>query len=80
MKFGTQIRSSSLIIIVIFGIADLEPKLKAWADRFGLNIAMCLNFMKFGNQCKSNMLLMDILIGTDDLDRKSKICEMWSHN
>ena len=80
MKFGTQIRSSSLLINVIFEIADLEPKLKAWTDRFGVNIAMCLIFMKFGNQCKSNMLLMDILIGTDDLDRKSKICEMWSHN
>ena len=80
MKFGTLIRSNSLIINVIFEIADLDPKLKAWADRFGLKIAMCLIFMKFGNQCKSNMLIMDILTGTDDLDRKSEICEMWSHN
>ena len=32
MKFGNQSRSSSLIINMIFGIADLDPKLKTWAD------------------------------------------------
>ena len=32
MKFGNQSRSSSLIINMIFEIADLNPKLKAWAD------------------------------------------------
>ena len=32
MKFGNQSRSSSLIINTIFEIADLDPKLKAWAD------------------------------------------------
>ena len=32
MKFGTQSRSSSLIINIIFEIADLDPKLKTWAD------------------------------------------------
>ena len=32
MKFGTQSRSSSLIINMIFEIADLDPKLKTWAD------------------------------------------------
>ena len=32
MKFGNQSRSSSLIINVIFGIADLDPKFKNWAD------------------------------------------------
>ena len=32
MKFSTQSSSSSLIINMIFEIADLGPKLKAWAD------------------------------------------------
>ena len=32
MKFGTQSRSSSLIINMILQIADLDPKLKIWAD------------------------------------------------
>ena len=32
MKFGNQSRSSSLMINMIFEIADLEPKLKTWAD------------------------------------------------
>ena len=32
MKFGTQSRSSLLITNMIFEIADLDPKLKAWAD------------------------------------------------
>ena len=32
MKFGNQTRSSSLIIKMIFEIADLDPTLKTWAD------------------------------------------------
>ena len=32
MKFGSQSRSSSLVINMIFEIADLDPKLKPWAD------------------------------------------------
>ena len=32
MKFGNQSRSSSLIINMIFEIADLDPKLKTWVD------------------------------------------------
>ena len=32
LKFDNQSRSSSLIINTIFEIADLDPKLKAWAD------------------------------------------------
>ena len=46
MEFGTKSRSSSLIIN-IFEIADLDPKLYL-GSRFGLKIAMCLIFMKFG--------------------------------
>ena len=32
MKFGNQSKSSSLIIGVMFEIADLDLKLKAWVD------------------------------------------------
>ena len=32
MKFGTQSRSSTLIINMIFETADLDPKLKAWSQ------------------------------------------------
>ena len=32
MKFGAQSRSKSLIINMVFEIADLDPKLKPWAD------------------------------------------------
>ena len=34
MKFGTQSKQRSLIINMIFKIADLDPKLKTWADLF----------------------------------------------
>ena len=60
MKFGTKSRSSSLIINMIFEIANLES-----LSRFGLKVSMCLIFMKFGNKNKSNMLIMNILIGID---------------
>ena len=60
MKFGTESRSSSLIINMIFEFANLES-----LSRFGLKVSMCLIFMKFGNQNKSNMLIMNILIGID---------------
>ena len=48
MKFGTQSRSSSLIINMMFEIADLES-----LGKVGFKIAMCLIFMKFGNKNKS---------------------------
>ena len=78
MKFGNQSRSSSLIINMIFEIAD--PKLKTLFSRFGFKIAMCPIFMKFGTHNKSNMLIIDILIGIDDLGPKLQICEIWSQN
>ena len=40
MTFSTQSWSSLLILNMIFGIADLDPKL----GRFGPKIAMCSNF------------------------------------
>ena len=79
MKFGTQSRSSLLIINMIFIIADLDPKFK-YLGRFGLKIAMCLIFMKLVTQNKLNMLIMNILIGIDDLDPKLQICKIWSQN
>ena len=58
MKFGSQTRSSSLIINMILEIAILDPKIKN-LDRFSLKIAMCPIYMKFGTQNKSNMLIVN---------------------
>ena len=77
MKFGTQSRSSSLIINIMFEIADLELKLKTLADCLkivemsnGLKIAMCSILKKFGTQNKSKMLIMNIFLRFHDLDPK----------
>ena len=63
---------------MIFEIADLDPKLKAWADL--LSKLQYARFMKFGTQNKSNMLIMNILTGINNLDPKLQICEIWSQN
>ena len=63
MKFGTQSRSSSLIINTIFEIVDLDSKLKTWG-RFGLKIAMCPIYMKFDTLNKPNMLMMNIILAS----------------
>ena len=47
MKFGNQSRSGSLIINVIFEIADIDPKLKTWADLVS-ELQCAPVFMKFG--------------------------------
>ena len=78
MKFGNQSRSS-LLIIPIFEIADLDLKIKN-LGRFGLKITMCPIFIKFGTHNKANMLIMNMLIGIDDLEPKLHICEIWSQN
>ena len=70
MKFGTQGRSSLLIINMIFEIADLDPKLKIVAD-FVAKLQYAPIFIKFGTKCKSNMLIMNIVLGIDDLYPKS---------
>ena len=75
MKVGTQSRSSSIMVNMIFEIADLEC-----LGRFGLKIVMYLIFIKFGTRNKLNMLLMNILIGIDYLDQKLEICETWFQN
>ena len=65
MKFGTQSRSSSLIL----NIADLDSKLKTWADLVS-RLQCAPTFMKFGTDSKSNMLIMNTVLGTDDLNPK----------
>ena len=81
MKFGTQSRSSSLIINMIFEIADLDPKLKTWADLVSkLQCAYFFFFFNFDTKNKFNMLIMNILIPIHDLEPKLEICEIWSQN
>ena len=71
MKFATQCRSNSLIIN-IFEIADLDQKLKTWAD-FVSKLQCAPIFKKFCTQCKSSMLNMNIVLGNDDPDPKLQI-------
>ena len=73
MKFGNQSRSSSLIINMIFEIADLDPKLKTWVDLVS-KFQRTQFFLKFGTQNQSNMLIMNLLIRIDDLDPKLQTC------
>ena len=47
MKFGTQSRSGFLIMNMIFEIADLDPKLKTWADLVS-ELQCTPTFVKFG--------------------------------
>ena len=49
MKFGNQSRSSSLIINMIFQIADLGPKIKTWANLVP-KLKYARIFMKFRTQ------------------------------
>ena len=51
MKFGNQSRSSSLIINMIFEIADRDPKLKTLADlvsKLIMIVTQIYKFAKFG--------------------------------
>ena len=77
MKFGTQSRSSSLIINDIWNDiwnSGSWPKIK-YLGRFGPKISIYLIFMKFGTQNKSNMPIMNILIGIDDLTQNHKFAK-----
>ena len=47
MKFGTQSRSGFLIMNMIFEIADLDPKLKTWANLVS-ELQCTPTFVKFG--------------------------------
>ena len=66
MKFGTQIKSNILIMNILIGIDDFDPKFA----KFGLRTEMCSNFYEIGTWSKSNMLIMNIVLGIDDLDPK----------
>ena len=55
MKFDTQSRSSSLMI---FEIADLDPKLKTW-DLVSTQLQCAPTFMKLDTYCRSNTLIMN---------------------
>ena len=71
MKFGTQSRSSSLIINMIFEIMHLDPKLNTWSD------------LVSKLQWHSEQILhanYELLIGIDDLEPNLQICEIWSQN
>ena len=79
MKFGTQSRSSSsLIINMIFEIADLEPKLKQVSiSSFQENLVPKMknipNAMKFGTQSRSSSsLIINLIFEMADLDPKLK--------
>ena len=71
MKFDNQIRSSLLIINMIFEIADLDPKLKTWANLVP-KLKFSQIFMKFDTHSKSNVLNIDILV--TKFDPKTEMC------
>ena len=75
MKFGNQSRSSSLIINMIFEIAEIKN-----LGRFGFKIAICPIFMKFDFLNKLNMLIINILIGIDDLTQNYKFVKFGPKN
>ena len=73
MKFGTQCKSNMLIMNMVLGTDDLDPKLQIWAN-FGLTWKFALIFMELGTHNKWNMVIMNItmicsahmIIGSDD--------------
>ena len=50
-------------------IADLDPKLKTWADLVS-KLQCTPTFIKFGTDSKLKMLIMNIVLGNDDLKPK----------
>ena len=81
-KFGSQSRSSSLIIN-IFEIADPDLKLKTWGDLVSKlqwawplwNLALRTNRTYICNRTHTN-----IFTGIDDLELKLQICKICSQN
>ena len=63
MKFDTYCKSSMLIMNIVLGIDDLNPKLYIRA-----NLVPKLKcgpiFKKFGTHNKSNMLVINIILAT----------------
>ena len=61
---------------MIFEIADLDPKLKTWADLVS-KLQCAPTFMKFGTYYKTNRLIMNIALGTDDLKQNYRFGKTW---
>ena len=73
MKFGTQNKSNMLIVNLLTGIDDLDPKLHT--AKFGHKTEMCSNFYEIWSQSKWNMVIMNIVLEIDNLDPKLQIRE-----
>ena len=69
MKFGTQNKSNMLIMNIIIGIEDPDPKFQIWFQNW--NVLQF--FMKSGAWSKSSMLIMNIVLGIDDLDQNYRV-------
>ena len=77
IKCGNQGRLSSLIINMIFEIADLDAKLKSgqiWSQN--CNVPDC--YQTWHSEKVKHARIINILIGNDDLDPILQICEIWS--
>ena len=61
MKFDTQNKSNVLIINVLIGIDDLDPKLQICKNLVP-KLKFSPIFIKFGTLNKSNMLIMNITL------------------
>ena len=58
MKFGTQNKSNMLILNIILGTDDLDPKLWIWVDLVP-TLKFAPIFKKYGTHNKSNILIMN---------------------
>ena len=61
MKFDTSCKSDMLIMNMVFGTDDLDPKLKIRAN-FVPTLKFAPIFMKFGTHNKWNMLIMNMIL------------------
>ena len=69
IKFDTQGMSSSLIVNMIFEIANLAPKSKTCADLVS-KLRHAPIFIEFGTKYKSEMLIGNMVLGIPDLNPK----------
>ena len=63
MKFDTYCKSSMLIMNIVLGIDDLNPKLYIRANLVP-TLKCAPIFKKFGTHNKSNMLVINIILAT----------------
>ena len=69
IKFDTQSMSSSLIVNMIFEIANLAPKSKTCADLVS-KLRHAPIFIEFGTKYKSEMLIVNMVLGIPDPNPK----------